>query len=109
VAAPASDTSSVAVAPAKSAAKAGPAANARRLYAVLLQRFDKDHKGSLNPAEQAQALAFIEENRPVVYQTMVQRFDKDGDGKLSADEAGAMFAQLAKLSGPVAAAKAPSP
>ena len=69
---------------------------AQRLYGKLLEKFDVEKKGSLNPAEQAQALAFLEANAKPVYQKLLQKFDKNGDGKIDPAESQAMFAVLAQ-------------
>jgi len=73
-----------------------------KMYARLLKGFDHENKGSLTPAEQAEALDYIETNNPQVYQRMVQRFDENGDGKLDAGETAQMFAVLAKAAAPQA-------
>ncbi len=69
---------------------------AQRLYGKLLEKFDAEKKGSLNPAEQAQALAFLETNAKPVYQKLLQKFDKNADGKIDATESQAMFDVLAQ-------------
>jgi Ca2+-binding EF-hand superfamily protein len=67
-----------------------------KMYARLLKGFDHEGKGSLNPAEQAEALDYIETNNPDAYERMVKRFDANRDGKLDAAETAKMFAVLAK-------------
>jgi Ca2+-binding EF-hand superfamily protein len=83
--------------------KAGNPANRvaqiRRMYAKLLKGFDHENKGSLTPAEQSEALDYIEQNNPEVFQRFLARFDQDGDGKLDANETAALFAMLAKVAG----------
>ncbi len=70
---------------------------ARRIYDRLLAKFDSDKTGSLSPAEQAAALAFLKDNNPMIYNRMVSRFDTDQDGSLNATESQALFDSLAKL------------
>jgi len=71
-----------------------------KMYARLLKGFDHENKGSLTPAEQVEALDYIETNNPQAYERMVQRFDQNGDGKLDAGETAQMFAVLAKAAAP---------
>ena len=89
-------------------AKKGFAAG-QRFYATLLENFDRNHEGRLNPAEQAEAIAFIRDNRPGVYEALLQRFDKNGDGALDAEETASMFAQLEKLGPQQASSKSAVP
>lgn len=70
---------------------------AARLYDALLERFDVERKGSLSPAEQAQALRFLAQSRPGVYRRLVERFDRAGNGYLDPVESAAMFDTLAQL------------
>jgi len=72
----------------------------QRMYERLLAGFDREHKGSLSPDEQAQALAYLEEHAPRVYARLVQLFDENGDGKLDAGETARLFAILARIAGP---------
>jgi len=92
--------------PAPRAAGVGRGMMARRIYERLLAAFDQDHDGTLDAAEQANALAYLKAHNPRLYDGMVQRYDTDGDGTLDAAESQALFNALAKLppSGPSPAA-----
>lgn len=46
----------------------------RRLYDVLLTRFDTQHLGYLTPDEQTQAMDFLQAKRPRVYAIVIQHF-----------------------------------
>lgn len=85
------------VAPAIAPAGGGARRFAARLYQRLLAAFDQGHQGVLNPAEQAQALAYLSTHAPRVYGRLVQRFDRNGDGVLDAAETATLFATLAQL------------
>jgi Ca2+-binding EF-hand superfamily protein len=76
-------------------------------YSRLLEAFDRDHNGRLDPAEQVDALRYLEEHNPLVYKNLLRRFDRNADGKLDAQESAAAFEALEKLSG--AAPEAPQP
>ena len=67
------------------------------VYAGLLQRFDRDHRGTLTPEEQSQAIAFLRSDRPILYQALLRRFDRDRDGNLDAQETAALFRGLQRL------------
>jgi Ca2+-binding EF-hand superfamily protein len=83
--------------PAKGA-KGGGGAMGARFYSLLLQKFDHDNQGSLTPAEQAEAMAYLASNNPRLYARLLTRFDRNGDGRLDADETARMFDRLAKMS-----------
>jgi len=68
------------------------------VYSRLLQAFDREHRGSLSPEEQAQAVEFLRANRPVIYQALLRRFDLNRDGSLDANETAAMFRALERIS-----------
>jgi len=68
------------------------------IYGRLLQAFDREHRGSLSPEEQFQAVEFLRDNRPVIYQALLRRFDLNHDGSLDANETAAMFRALERLS-----------
>ena len=68
------------------------------IYSRLLQAFDREHRGSLSPEEQAQAVEFLRANRPVIYQALLRRFDLNHDGSLDANETAAMFRVLERIS-----------
>lgn len=75
------------------------AAHARpgaQLYARLLERFDHEHKGSLTPAEESQAVQYLSANQPQVYQRLLDIFDTNGYGYLDQVETAAMFEKLAR-------------
>jgi len=76
----------------------GRGAAARAIYARLLAKFDVDHTGALTPAQQAAAVAFLQQNNPYLYQNLLQRFDANGDGQLDAAETATLFATLAAVS-----------
>ena len=71
-------------------------ANASRLYARLLAKYDTAHTGTLTPAQQDEAVAFLKTSAPGVYTRLVQRFDKDGHGSLDRSETEAMFTALSE-------------
>ena len=94
-------------------ARAQQLANASRLYARLVAKFGVAVPGSLSPAEQDQAVAFLKTSAPGVYAKLLQRFDKDGNGVLDRAETGDMFTALARASeaaasGPGGAPQAPT-
>jgi len=70
---------------------------AAQVYSRLLARFDANHDGRLEPAEQVAALKALQANNPRIYQRMLERFDRDGDGTLDAAESQALFSALAAL------------
>lgn len=70
---------------------------ARKLYDKLLERFDADHKGQLSPAEQEEAVVFLQAKRPALYELLLKQFDRNGDHKLDAAETAALFQYLSGL------------
>lgn len=67
-----------------------------RFYSLLLQKFDHANQGSLTPAEQAEAVAYLASNNPRLYARLLTRFDRNRDGRLDPDETARMFDRLAK-------------
>ena len=67
------------------------------VYSRLLESFDREHHGYLNPEEQDQAVAFLRANRPILYQALLRRFDRDHDGNLNPQETAALFRGLQRL------------
>ena len=84
--------------PAKAKGAKGGGGMVMRFYALLLEKFDHDHQGSLTAPEQAEAVAYLASNNPRLYARFVSRFDRNGDGRLDAQETAAMFTRLAKMS-----------
>jgi Ca2+-binding EF-hand superfamily protein len=80
-------------------------ARAGVLYARLLRKFDPKQTGKLDPAAQAEAVAFLKAKAPRVYQALLRRFDRDGDGQLEAGETAEMFDVLSRVA---TAVKAPA-
>jgi len=67
------------------------------VYTRLLATFDREHRGYLTPAEQAQAIVYLQRERPILYQALVRRFDRNRDGTLDAGETDTLFRALQRL------------
>jgi Ca2+-binding EF-hand superfamily protein len=82
-----------------SAAHAEPARPRGQLHQLLLERFDRDHDGRLEPQERRRAIRALRklarkmarqghrgDNQGARARGMVRRFDRNGDGVVGPDE-----------------------
>ena len=72
-----------------------PAAGGAR--ALLKQRLDTNHDGTIDPQERAAAAENFKANHPRLCAALLKKFDTNGDGKLDEQERAAIRAKLQEL------------
>ena len=70
---------------------------ARRIYDQMLEKFDTQHEGKLDSAQQDQALEYLKTDHPTAYKKAIARFGRAGSDSFNAGEKNAFFQYLSNL------------